>query len=64
MQTNKVKIPYIFSKRRIGDAAFVVADNSKALKILDWKPKKTIDEMCKDGWLWRCKNPNGFNTLS
>ena len=63
-EVNKVKIPYIFTNRRIGDSAFVVADNSRALEILNWKPKKTIEEMCKDGWLWRCKNPNGFNILS
>ncbi len=58
---NKVKIPYIFSNRRIGDSAYVVADNSRTSEILDWKPKKTLEEMCKDGWFWRCRNPNGIN---
>ena len=55
-KTNQVTIPYIFTERRIGDAGFVVADNSRASEILDWQPKKTIEEMCKDGWTWRCKN--------
>ena len=57
---NKVIIPYTFVNRRNGDAPFVVADNSAALKLLDWEPKKTIEEMCKDGWLWQCKNPDGY----
>ena len=38
-KVNKVKIPYIFSKRREGDNAFVVADNSLARTLLNWEPK-------------------------
>ena len=55
---NKLKIPYTFAKRRSGDVPCVVADNSLSLKLLKWQPKRTVEEMCRDGWLWRCKNPN------
>ena len=57
---NKVKLNYIFSDRREGDLPIVVADNSMAIKILNWVPKKSIAQMCKDGWNWKLKNPEGY----
>ena len=36
------------------------ADNTKAKKIMNWHPKKSIDEMCRDGWKWNLSNPNGY----
>ena len=57
---NKCDIPYSFTERRKGDFPFVVADNKMAEKILNWKPIKTIEEMCVDGWNWIKKNPNGY----
>ena len=54
---NKVKIPYKFVARRLGDAASVVADNSLAINLLDWSPKRSLEEMCIDGWNWH-KNSN------
>lgn len=58
---NKLSIPYVFSEPREGDAPCVIADSKLAKKILNWQPKRTIEDACKDGWNWRCKNPNGFN---
>ena len=52
IEINKCKIPYRFVKRRPGDAPFSVADNSKALKLLEWKPKRSIKEICEDAWKW------------
>lgn len=57
---NKVKLNYIFSDRREGDLPIVVADNSMAIKMLNWVPKKSIAQMCKDGWNWKLKNPEGY----
>ncbi len=57
---NMVKIPFSFQQRRIGDSAFVVADNSLAKSILNWQPKRSIEEICRDGWNWQHKNPNGY----
>ena len=59
-KVNDIEIPYIFSERRKGDAAIVYADNTLATKLLNWRPKKSIEEMCADGWNWQKKNPNGF----
>jgi UDP-glucose 4-epimerase len=47
---NNVEIPYHFVSRRKGDASFIVADNSLALKFLDWTPKKSLEEMCFDSF--------------
>ena len=57
---NKVEIPYSFKKRRFGDQAIVVADNSLAKNVLNWIPKRNLDEMCKDGWNWKKKNSFDF----
>ena len=59
-KVNKVKVPYIFNKRREGDNAFVVADISLAKSILNWMPKRNIVDMCRDGWKWQLKNPKGY----
>ncbi|MBO8242361.1 UDP-glucose 4-epimerase GalE [Prochlorococcus marinus XMU1410] len=57
---NKVKVPFSFVERRQGDNAFVVADNSLAKSILNWIPNRNIKDMCRDGWNWQLKNPNGY----
>ena len=49
------KIQYFFLNRREGDVSSYVASNDLALKILNWKPKHTIEEMCSDGWNWFIK---------
>ncbi len=57
---NNIKIPFSFHKRRAGDNSFVVADNSLARSVLNWVPQKNIDDVCRDGWNWQKKNPNGY----
>ena len=58
---NKVKVPYVFTNRRKGDYPIVVANNELAKKELHWLPKRNIGDMCRDGWNWQIKNPNGFD---
>ena len=53
---NNLKIPYVFTKRRIGDMANVVADNKKAIKLLNWQPTRNIENMCRDGWRSKINN--------
>ena len=59
-EVNGCKIPYIFSKRRSGDVASLIADNKYALEKINWKPKRNLYDMCKDGWKWQKNNPNGY----
>ncbi len=55
-EVNKIFVPYKFKNRRKGDQAFVVADNSLALKLLNWHPKRNINDMCFDSWRYFNKN--------
>lgn len=38
--------------RRVGDAATMVANNTKAKNILGWEPKKTLDESLQSAFNW------------
>ena len=57
---NKVKINYEFTNRRKGDYGIVVADNSLAKSLLKWTPKRSLEDMCQDGWNWKKNNLQGF----
>ena len=62
---NNIEIPFIFLNRRKGDIAKVIADNSLAIKELNWMPKRNLDDMCRDGWNWQNQNPKGsHNSIS
>tara|TARA_B100000242_G_scaffold96699_1_gene66284 strand:- start:1965 stop:3026 length:1062 start_codon:yes stop_codon:yes gene_type:complete len=61
-KVNSIDVPYIFSRRREGDCAKIVANNLLAKSILDWEPKYSIEDMCTDGWNWQLKNPNGYSS--
>ncbi len=60
-KVNNIAIPYRITSRREGDQPYIVANNSNALKSLDWSPKRSLNEMCKDGWQWQLLNPKGYN---
>jgi len=60
MMINNCKIPYVFCERRLGDVPEIIANNKKAISLLKWKPKRDLEDMCKDGWKWQKNNPNGF----
>lgn len=57
---NGVKIPYVIKPRRAGDIATCYSDPAKAEKVLGWKAKYDIVDMCRDSWNWQKNNPNGF----
>jgi UDP-glucose 4-epimerase len=60
IQQNNVNIPYIYKNRRDGDVAEVYCNCDKAFKLLNWKPEKTLSDMCIDSWKWQCMNPYGY----
>ena len=47
---NNVEIPYLFTDRRSGDLPCVVADNTLALDLLNWRPQKNIEDCCIDSF--------------
>ncbi len=61
-RVNCIDLPYEFSERREGDAPFVIADNSLALKLLEWVPQKNMDDMCKDSFRF-INSSNGMGRL-
>ena len=52
-EVNALRIKKRFANRRKGDFAKVIANNYEALKALNWKPKRSIQDMCKDGYNFR-----------
>lgn len=46
-------VPYALVERRPGDIAACYADPALAEKLLGWKAKRGIDEMCRDAWRWQ-----------
>ena len=57
---NNIKIPHSFVGRRSGDARASIADNSFSKKVLNWAHRLNLSDMCKNGWNWYRKNPDGF----
>jgi len=46
------KLNFKIALRRTGDVAAIYSDSSKALKLLNWKPKHTIESMMETAWKW------------
>jgi hypothetical protein len=62
-RVNDLKIDYEVVNRRICDSAQIFADCKKAREILGWTPKRTLEDICRDGWKWQKDNPNGYDLL-
>ena len=56
------KINYTFGPRRAGDAASIVASNSKAKEILGWTIENTLQDMIQDDYNFRMKNKNLYGS--
>ncbi len=55
-------IPAQLGARRPGDPAKLVADSSKAQRVLNWKPEITrMEDIIATAWKWHSSHPNGYN---
>lgn len=54
------KINYKIAPRRSGDLAENFANAALALKELNWKVEKNLQDMIADAWNWQVKNPKGY----
>jgi UDP-glucose 4-epimerase len=55
------RIPAQVAARRPGDPARLVADISRAKRILKWEPRRTrIDDMIESAWAWHRAHPRGY----
>jgi len=59
-EVNDLKIPFIITKRRKGDRGVIIADNKLSKEMLNWVPKMTLQDMCRDAWKWKKLNPKGY----
>ncbi|MFX1514117.1 MAG: UDP-glucose 4-epimerase GalE [Promethearchaeota archaeon] len=50
------------SSRRPGDPDRLIADPTKAMQKLNWKPKRSLVEIILSAWKWHSNNPNGFES--
>ena len=48
-------IPLKISPRRSGDPSCLVADNTKANQILNWSPKRTLNDSIRTAYAWEKK---------
>jgi UDP-glucose 4-epimerase len=37
-----------------------VADPSRAEAVLHWRTRRSLDDICRDGWAWQSANPRGY----
>lgn len=49
-KVNGIAVPYEIVDRRPGDLDTVYADVRKAQQELNWRAKRTLEEMCRDSW--------------
>jgi len=49
------KVPRSISARRPGDPATLVADPSRAQKVLNWKATRSLDQIVSTAWAWAQK---------
>jgi len=59
-KVTNIMIPYVISKRRMGDISKCYADPIKAKTILKWSAEKNIQDMCLDAWRFQVNNPTGY----
>jgi UDP-glucose 4-epimerase len=50
---NKVPIPCVFAERRPGDIASSYADTTLANRLLGWRARFGVEQMCADAWRWQ-----------
>ena len=37
------------------------SDNIYSQKLLNWVPSRNLEDMCRDGWNWQKRNPEGYH---
>lgn len=53
-------LPYDIVARRPGDIAACWADPGAAERLLGWKARRGLEQICADAWRWQQANPAGY----
>ena len=57
-------IPVEGAPRRPGDAAILIADASRAKRVLDWEPQiPDLADIIASAWTWHQNNPHGYEVM-
>ena len=56
------RIPIEVGPRRRGDVAACYADPTAAERLLGWKARRSLTDMCDDHWRWQRSHPIGFES--
>lgn len=59
-QATGIPIPYDIVARRPGDVPKLEASPKMAKAVLNWTAKRSLEDMCRDGWAWQSANPFGY----
>ncbi|WP_286160970.1 UDP-glucose 4-epimerase GalE [Aphanothece minutissima] len=62
--TNHLTLPYAVVERRPGDSAISVADPREASRRMGWRTRRSLADICRDGWAWQRANPEGYRSDS
>ena len=57
-----ISIPYEIVERR-REAVKLEACPKRAKEMLGWTAKRTLADMCRDGWAWQSANPQGYREI-
>lgn len=60
--TNGLTLPYAVVERRPGDSAVSVADPSQAEHRMGWRTRRSLADICRDGWAWQSANPHSYRS--
>ena len=52
-RANELTIPLVFAPRRAGDLPAYWADAEKAARLLHWRTRRDLEQMCADSWRWQ-----------
>ena len=52
-RANELSIPLVFAPRRAGDLPAYWADPEKAARLLHWRTRRGLEQMCADSWRWQ-----------
>lgn len=57
---NNVNLPYIIKDKRSGDIGSCYCDPGYIKSVLNWKPEKSVEDMCRDAWNYQVYNIENF----
>ena len=59
-QATGITIPYTVCARRPGDVPRLECSPKRAEAALGWRARRSLADMCRDGWAWQSANPKGY----